>query len=157
MKDKIVLGLLGLLTALVGANLFLTLSALGKIDTVASGGVEEVAEEVVNPFAETKYLKLDPNFTITLKPNPSRKKYLVVQINVATNDLLALDALNQHMPAIRNKLLVLLGNVDPEPLQAADGQEVLRASIQGAIEEVMIERFGEPGITEALITDFKMQ
>ncbi|HHJ19484.1 MAG TPA: hypothetical protein ENJ84_06605 [Gammaproteobacteria bacterium] len=153
--NKLVIGL--------GAALLVTLSALVTVLLTGgnSGGGEgdaaaaQVAEPE-NPFKEAKYFDLKPQFDVNFGAN-SHPKYMVLEMSASSKDQAAIDALQQHMPVIRNSLLMLFGSQDAQSLQTTEGKEALREKALACIQGIMEERFGDKGIDDVFFTRLVMQ
>ncbi len=131
-----------------------TLFATGALD-------KQPAEQVVqapppNPFKETQYLQLAPEFLVNFGPK-SRPRYMSAEISVSTNDPEALAAIKQHMPVIRNNLLMLFGQQDAASLQTPEGKEQLRKAALAEVQKVMKERFGKEAVDDLFFTKLVMQ
>lgn len=153
--NKLVIGL--------GAALLVTLSVL--VTVLLTGGnsgspdgntAEAEVAEPENPFKEVKYVDLKPKFDVNFGAN-SRPKYMVLEMSASSLDQAAIDALEQHMPVIRNSLLMLFGSQDASTLQTTEGKEALREKALTVVQDIMQERFGSKGIDDVFFTRLVMQ
>lgn len=136
----------------VGASLFL----MGSMNKDAAAAADAPPPEPVNPFLDTQYMKLEPAFIVNL-PQKKRPNLIQLEVNVATKDTEALAALKQHMPVIRNNLLMLYGKQNSDDIQTSEGKEKLRVETLETIQAIMQERYGKEGIDDAFFTSFVMQ
>lgn len=154
MKNKIIIGMLALLLVLVSVTLSVVIN--GMVNKPVVPGEAEAAVEEVNPFKEAKYLKLEPEFIVSFRTK-TRPNTLMLEVSASTTNDEALAAMQQHMPAIRNNLLMLLDSQDPKALQLPEAKETLRQETLASLQEVMTERFGEAGVDDVFFTRFVMQ
>jgi flagellar FliL protein len=67
------------------------------------------------------------------------------------------DLVKEHRPAIRNSLVMLFGNQDPDTLNTREGKETLRSETLAEIQKVMTEETGDVGVDSVFFTSFVMQ
>ena len=126
-KMIIIMALVGLL--LVGGSVGVTIMLLGGDKEAAE---ETVAEEPV--VLETHYLPLE-KMVITFAQQGSAK-YLQLEMQLMAHDQAVLDAVTEHMPVVKNDLLVLLSGQSPDPLRTLEGKEALRGEILTAVQKI---------------------
>ncbi len=143
-------GALALVAVSVGLSLFLIGGSSQPAEAVA-----QVAPEPENPYKKAQYIKMKP-FIVTLATR-SRPNMLQIDMSASTTDPDAAAAFEQHMPVIRNNLLMLLNAQDIKTLQTNEGKEALREKALETVQEIMKERFGSEGIDEVFFTKFVMQ
>ena len=85
------------------------------------------------------YLQLDPAFVVNFQDEKKRTKFLKAEISVAANAK-AQAAITQHMPAVRNSLVMLLSRQVYEELVTSEGKEKLRTDALAAVKEVIIKQ-----------------
>ncbi len=149
-KKKLILIIVGALV-LVGASVGLTLLLLGG-DKPAEEG-EAAVEEVVVP--ETHYLALD-KMVINFEQKGSAR-FLQVEMQLMAHDPAVLDAVTEHMPVIRNDLLLLLGSQNSDELRTLEGKERLRGEILTAVQKIVKENADLDGPQSVYFTNFVMQ
>jgi flagellar FliL protein len=122
----------------------------------AAGGAQVTQEEKV--LEPPIYHAFDPAFVVNFKER-GRTRYLQIEIQVMTRDPEVIPMLDQHMPVIRNNLLLLFSGQDAEKLHSADGKELLRTSALEAVQQVLMEQMGteEPAIEALYFTSFVTQ
>jgi len=117
---------------------------------------EEHAEEPAKPVKqEAIYLQLK-QMTVGLQ-TPGRQRFLQVSITVESRDKAAIDGVTTHMALIENKLNMLLGGEAFEELQTNEGRELMRQQVLAAIQEVLQQEIGQPGIEQVYFENFVMQ
>lgn len=105
---------------------------------------------------EALYVALDPAFLVNLGDHMSGR-YLQTDIQVMTRDPKTQEALGKHMPAIRNRMLLLLGQQIPQDLGARSGKEALQAKALAEVKQ-LLESEDQPHDVEAVIfTSFVTQ
>lgn len=143
-KKLIIMVLAGVL--LVGISVGLTVWLVG------GGGKEEAAEASVN---KPQYMALD---TMVVNFADGRlARYLQVDIQLMAYDQAVLSAIEEHMPVIRNDILVLLGGQSFEQVSTREGKEQLRAQILDAVNRILQQQAGTQGVQAVYFTNFVMQ
>jgi flagellar FliL protein len=102
------------------------------------------------------YLALDPAFVVNFQ-GQGRAKFLQVSVEVMTRDQGILEAIQQHMPAIRNNLILLFSNQDYDNVSTIDGKEALREEALEEVQSILEEETGDPGVEAVYFTSFVMQ
>ena len=123
-----------------------------------SGGEEKAVEE--SAAAPTQqpaiYFDFKPPFIVNYNWN-GRQRFVQVGVSIMTRKGAVVDALQKHMPLIRNNLLMVFSSQDFEMLRTPEGKEALRQQLLEEIQKVLNEEIGEPGIEQVLFTNFVMQ
>lgn len=143
------------LTASIGGTLFV----LGFFDSSPTDevGTDVAAEEAPsNKPAAAIYFPIKPAFVINF-PSKGRQRFLQVDVTVLTRDIAIFDAMQTHMPLIKNRLNMLMSSEVYEELQTSEGKELLRQKALQALQDIMQAEVGEPGVEEVLFTNFVMQ
>jgi flagellar FliL protein len=170
------IGLAVLLVAIsVGATFFIVSKMLGgknsSADEEASSSESSApAEVVVKPAV---YLPLK-TFTVNYDVN-GRQRFLQAELTLMYRDEVLLKTLELHMPAVRNRLVMLLSRQVFDELQTAEGKEKLRAAALTEIQDIIAKETAasaektnhkedkskekplEPNIEQVLFTQFVMQ
>lgn len=126
---------LGVLLVLisVGATFFVVSKMLHK------GGSDEAAEEQPEekPTASPAiYLALKPNFTVNFDVN-GRQRFLQTELTLMYRDPNLEKLLEEHMPAVRNGLVMLLSRQVFDELQTTEGKEKLRADALKVVQDII--------------------
>lgn len=145
-KSKTKLILIGTLAALllVGGAVGVTLMLVGggPADAAVAEGAEAAeTEEAENP-APAIYVPLEPAFVVNFQDEKKRTKFLKAEISVVTDDPEAEAAITQHMPAVRNNLVMLLSRQVFEELSSNEGKEKLRSEALVEVQQVMEKQAG---------------
>lgn len=134
---------------LVGASIGGTIFFLKGGD-----GAEE--EELVEPDPEAIYFSLNPKFKTNYDVD-GRPRLFQVAITLVTREEDVIEALGQHSPTIKSKLVILLSGQKFDELQTPEGREALRKLSLKAVQDIMNKEIGKPGVEKVLFTDFVMQ
>jgi flagellar basal body-associated protein FliL len=114
----------------------------------------EVEEELAPPI----YLPLDPPLVATFE-DQSTVRFLQLTLEVMARDQESIDAVQNHMPVIRNNLLMLMGGRTLTDLTSREGKEALRAEALEEVQRVLAKNASieEPGVEELYFTSFVVQ
>jgi flagellar FliL protein len=80
-----------------------------------------------------------------------------VFVSAQSRDQETLDAMELHMPLIRNKLIMLFSGQDFEGLQTPEGKAKLRTESLTLINEILEKEASGSSIEQVLFTNFVMQ
>ena len=149
-KMPLIIGLVVLLLGGGGAGAWF----MGVFDS--ADAMEEGAEAAEPVKAAALYAKLHPEFVLNYKVE-GRGHFLKVAISLLTREQDVVDAVGQHMPLLRNELVMLFSAADFDSLKTAESKEALRSSALTAIQAIMQQEIGKPGVEQVLFTDFVMQ
>lgn len=151
---------------LVGASVVGTMFALGLLgspadevaaEIQASEEPEEEAEEKsAGADARALYFPLKPAIVVNFQAR-GRQRFLQAEVTLMTRDRAVIDAIETHMPMIRNSLILLFGGQEYEELQTVEGKENLRQQALVKIQELLEEEIGKPGVEQVLFTNLVMQ
>ncbi len=136
------------------AGVFFMLQSMGMLNP-AGGAVQQVEQEAEEEKPAI-YHALDPAFVVNFKER-GRTRYVQIAVQVMTRDPEVIDTLDQHMPLIRNNLLLLFSGQTSETLHSAEGKEQLRLAARAEIQRILEEKMGDPGIEELYFTSFVTQ
>ena len=161
-KGKIIIfGILGVV--LVIASIVGTLFFLGTFsDSENSSGEAETVEggsdAIIAKSAKGKaiYFPLRPPMVVAF-PARGRQRFLQVAITLMAREQSAIDAVQFHLPRIRNNLTMLLGAQDYEHLQTIRGKEELRIKCLEEIQTILMQEIKKKGIEDIFFTNLVMQ
>ncbi len=163
---KIVLlvnGVLLILALIIGLTMFFM---SGSDDEAEAVDEEVLGETLAEPAAEQAdtainsgqpiYIPLNPAFVVNFE-NQDQVSFLQVDIQVMTYDPRVAPALNTHMPAVRNELLLLLSGKQYHEINTREGKRALSQDAMKVIQDVL-KSVNEANSIEALyFTSFVMQ
>ena len=163
MKKIIIFATAGILVVglAVGATLYFTGVIGGDAATEVSEGAasEDVAEEEkgeAEATTDTVYHKFKPAFVVNFE-DKGKLRFLQIDLSVATKLPSVIDALENHEPVIRNNLVLLYSSQKADELNSVEGKELLRKQTREAIQKIMMDNIGNPGIDEVFFTGFVVQ
>ena len=147
------IGIVLVLLVGLGTGLFLA----GALDQDSELEEEAAAETEEDAGPEdAHYYSLEPAFVVNVS-NGQRSRFLQIEVELMTRDEDVLEALERHAPAIRNRLLLLFTDLDPEKVDGRQGREALQEAAREQVVETL-EAEGEPDELEAVyFTSFVMQ
>ena len=140
------------LVLLLGAGAWLMLRP-------AAAGGKGAAKAKSGQPTETKtelYLSLQPPFVVNLHGGDS-VRYLQVGITLMSHDAAAIQVAQDADPVIRNALVLLLSSQDSTSIGDTAGRQKLQAQALAAVQKIVQERLGRPGIKALYFTSFVMQ
>jgi flagellar FliL protein len=102
------------------------------------------------------YFKFDPAFVVNFQAG-EELRFLQVAVEVMSRDPVAIKAVEEHMPVLRNNLIVLFSSQDFTTISTRVGKERIRAQVLSEIQKILREKIGKPGVDEVYFTTFVMQ
>jgi len=102
------------------------------------------------------YVGLDPDFVVAFQ-NPKHARFIKLSIEVMTRDSDVAEAIDIHMPVIRDAVLMIFSAQDEQMLATREGKEQFRAEILAEIQGILKEHTGDPGVEAVYFTNFVMQ
>lgn len=143
-------GVVALLGVGVGAFLFL------QDDAPVEGEETAAAAELETKVADPLYQGLDPDFVVAFQ-NPQTARFLKLAVEVMAREDDVIEAVKLHRPAIRDRVIMLLSSKDELELIPPEGKEQLRVEVLEAVQGVLQENTGSPGVEAVFFTSFVMQ
>lgn len=108
------------------------------------------------PSGEVFYLQLSPGF-VTNYGGPGRLKYLKADITLELGSARAHQALEQHIPLVRNTIVLNLARQSENNVVTARGQERIRAELKEVLNRALKEEVGAEIVQDVLLTNFIYQ
>ncbi|TWH64952.1 flagellar FliL protein [Azomonas agilis] len=147
----IVLALLLVAGASIGATWFLLSKNAGEAPA------EHAPAEPAAPVRqEAVYEVLAPAFVVNYKYE-GRSHYMQVSVALMARDPVALAALKEHMPILRNRLVMLFSSQDFGNLITPAGKEILRQQATTSVQELAQKEVGKVVIEQVLFTNLVLQ
>jgi len=155
--------IIGVVVLLLGISATATLLLTGILSGEQEGSVAEQADTGNKAAKNQKrakgplnYVPMDPPFVVNFNADTD-VRFLQITVEVGTRNPDVVDLVKEHRPAIRNSLVMLFGNQDPETLNSREGKEKLRSETLAEIQKVMTEETGDVGVDSVFFTSFVMQ
>lgn len=101
------------------------------------------------------YYSFEEPFVAPLVSSDRRQRFMQISLAVKGQDQLTAQAIDKHMPRIKNNLNMLFIRQDYQTLQTLEGKQQLQMAAAEVVQKV-VER-ENVRIDEVLITDFVMQ
>lgn len=156
-KRWLLLGLLAVLLVAVSVGTTVGLLHILGAEEVTSATGEEAPAEAIEPESKKAiYYPLKEKFVINYNVR-GRQRFLQAEVNLMFRDNDVAKAIEQHMPRIRNDLIMLFSGQEFEDLQTPEGRELLRQDAVRQVRRILEEETGEPGVEQVLFTSFVMQ
>lgn len=121
----------------------------------ATGGAA-IAAAKAKPAGPPVFFKLDP-FTVNLRASDDSGQLLYVGITVEVGDEATKSILEQHLPQVRNRMLMVLSGQDATTLVTSEGKQRLAASIHDAIVQPFDKAQPAIAVGNVLFTQFIVQ
>lgn len=102
------------------------------------------------------YVQLEPAFVVNYG-GEGRLKYLKTDITLVTNGGLAEDVVKQHLPLLRNQLMMLLSRQTDESVTTNEGKERLRKEALEEVRQTLEKEVQHPVVEDLLFTTFIYQ
>lgn len=150
-KLPLIIGVVVLVAAAAGGGAF-----FGGAFDEKPVATDEAAEPEPIAKIPAQYIKFKPEFVANYKVN-GKTHYLKINISVMVREDDARLAVDQHMPSLRNALVMLFAEADYESLKSSEGKEKLRDDALKSMQEIVLAELGKAGIEQVLFTDFVLQ
>jgi flagellar FliL protein len=130
----------------------LTMTTLCSICTTANAEEEAVA-------FKTQYIEMKPSFVTNFGvPAKKKLKYIKADISLRITSQAAADAVEAHMPYLRNEVVFLLSGLSEAALADPLGQDVVRKQALESVNKILAKEAGEGvAIDDLLFTNFVVQ
>ncbi|MGM0553212.1 MAG: flagellar basal body-associated FliL family protein [Pseudomonadota bacterium] len=104
---------------------------------------------------DSRYVTLDP--IVVNMQDGERARYIQATVQLEGNSEEHARAVREHVPAIRDRLIRILGGRPPEAVRGGENREDLREEALQEIRGVLQELTGDPRITALYFSDFIRQ
>lgn len=116
------------------------------------------AEEAPVEAADVRYVALKPTFITNYGPGTGpRLKYIKTDVAIRVEGSEGENAAEQHLPALRHALVMLLSRQSDEQIATGDAREAVREEAKLMLNEILSAEGGEPYIRDLLFTNFIVQ
>jgi flagellar FliL protein len=151
----IILIVLGLLMAI-------GLSVGGTVYFMSRGAPEQASADAADTQVAPQrqpaiYEVLAPAFIVNFTNTGGRQRYMQVSVALMSRDQVALDGLKEHMPLLRNQLVMLFSSQEFAALATPVGQEMLRQKATASVQELAQKEIGKLAVEQVLFTNFVLQ
>lgn len=108
------------------------------------------------PRGPAQYIPLEPAFVVNLA-DAGDAKYLQADVQLLTRDPKTAEAITLHMPLIRNRLVLLLGQQTAAQLNGREGKEQLQAQALNEVKSVLKAQQAPNHVDALLFTSLVIQ
>lgn len=122
----------------------------------APAGGENVAAAAPVVAADPIFITIAP-FTVNLLSERSQQHLLYIGLTLKVSDKPTQDFVNQYMPQVRSRLLMLMSGQKAEDLVTPNGKDVLTAQILQLFQTPLATPQPQLGVIDVLYTDFIVQ
>ena len=133
--------------------------AIGLFGWLIVAGVQ--AEEQAVPEAiggVVRYVELKPTFVTNFGVSDNgRLRYIKADITVRVSNKDAEYAARYHLPALRNRMVMLLSRQDESTVSSSYGRETIKVEALAELREVLQAEEGEGYIDDLMFTNFVVQ
>lgn len=121
-----------------------------------SPGLLHAQTQSAESATTASYVPLTPPFVVNIQDG-QRSRFLQVtaQVQITAPDVAA--AIQQHMAPIRDAMIMLLSDQKLDVIRTVKGKEALRQEALVALQKVMQDNIGKPGIDAVYFTGFVIQ
>jgi len=119
-------------------------------------GTGAAGKEAAATTAEPIYLSMMPSFVVNLDDDEAMR-YLQVDMELMARDQKVIDAAKNHMPLLRNNILLLFGSKRYHQLVSRADKEQLQAETLAEVQKLLKEKAGAVGVEAVYFTAFVMQ
>ncbi|GAB1265958.1 flagellar basal body-associated FliL family protein [Aurantivibrio infirmus] len=144
------------LSSAIGGTIFALKSFSGAEDEMADSALVDPEEEKDKPKSPAIYFPIKPAIVVSFQAR-GKQRFLQAEITLLIRDESVVDAIESHMPMVRNALVMLLGGQVYEELQTAEGKEMVRQLAADELGRIMEAETGTSGIEQVLFTHFVME
>jgi len=120
-------------------------------------GISTSQAEEGGTSGEVQYIDMIPSFVLTYGPPSPKLAYAKVDISLMVNSRANEEAVEHHMPALRNTIVMLFSQQTDEIMSNQQGREKLRNEALIALQKQMEEEEGQPIVGDLLFTNFVVQ
>lgn len=139
----------------VGGAVFFLQKNAQKDD--AKAGEHAVAEGEAKPGKQVAiYEVLTPAFVVNFNYK-GRQRYMQVSVALMGRNKAEMDALHEHMPVLRNNLVMLFSGQDFEALTTSVGKEMLRQQTTASVQALAQKETGKLAVEQVLFTNIVLQ
>lgn len=147
------------LLILIGAVFLAVLVSAGGVVYFLLGGEDASAEQAADaaPVRQMAlYQPMEPAFVVNYT-HEGRRRYMQVNVVLMGRDPERMAALAQHMPLLRNELVLQFSSEEFPALFTPEGKKALRERATLAVKAMLEKELGNPVIETVLFTNIVLQ
>lgn len=134
-------------------------SAAAKAEAEAAPAADQAAADGADkagPLQPALYLDLTPAFVVNLADEDAMR-FLQVEVQLMARDPKAIDAVKDHMPRIRNTLMLLFSQQHAHDIASRQAKEALQKQALDEVQKALQEENAAAAIEAVYFTSFVMQ
>ncbi|GAA3962652.1 flagellar basal body-associated FliL family protein [Allohahella marinimesophila] len=125
---------------------------------MASVGHVAAEEDEVEAIKQTAYIDMKPSFVLNYGKEPSeRVRYLKVDVALRTDTDQAAALVNQHMPLLRNELILLFSKQSDDAMGSSAAKDALRLEALARLNTELEKETKKQPISDLLFNNFIVQ
>lgn len=152
MMKTLILAGVGVL--LLGVGVFAGMTLLGGEQPAEDEAVAEEPEPSTGPAI---YQSLHPPLVVNFKDSLGDAHFMQITMEVMARDQNIINSVREHIPVIRNSLILLYSGAVYEEVTTREGKEQMLADGLAEIQRVMQEETGESGVEAVYFTALVIQ
>ncbi len=117
---------------------------------------ESPDDEVVEEKGPAIYVGV-PNAITANLPGDKRSRTVQIKMSFLVRSEEAKEHIRQHMPQLKNDVLMLVSQKDAAALKLPEGRQKLQAEALATVQKTLTELVGEPTVEKVLFVSFVMQ
>ncbi len=115
-------------------------------------------EAAAAPAAAVRYVELKPTFVTNFGVSDTgHMRYVKADVTVRVSNRDAEYATRYHLPALRDRLVLLLSRQDESTVSSSTGRETIKVEALQELREVLEREEGEGHIDDLMFTNFVVQ
>lgn len=116
-----------------------------------------LAEEESDANAKVQYIDMKPSFVLNYGAPSNKLKYAKVDIALRVNSKSAATTVENHMPLLRNSIVLLLSRQPQTLMSDISGRETVRINALDQLNAVLNQETNTESIADLLFTSFVVQ
>lgn len=158
MMKKLIMAVVAL--ALVGVGAFAGLTLMGGAEPAVDedgNPIVEAEEEVEKGDGPTFYSNLAPPLVVNFKDRIGDDHVMQVTLEMMARDQGTINQVREHIPIIRNALILLYSDYLYEDVSTREGKEKMLEEGLAEIRALMTKTIGKPAVEEIYFTGLVIQ
>ena len=154
-KKLILFGIIGLV--LLAGGIFAGPALLNMISPPSEQSAEDADGEEAKAMKPELYASLRPPLVVNFKDVFGDSHYMQITMEVMSRDQKAIDAIKEHIPVIRNGLILLYGASVYEEVVTTEGKKKMLDDGLAEIQKLMSSRTDDASIEALYFTSLIIQ
>jgi len=125
--------------------------------TLCLSSVSWSEEDEAAAAPKVQYFDLEPPFVTNFGQSTSKLKYIKASVAIRASGMAGVTAVQEHEPAVRHEIVMLLSSLTEESISSGGGQEAIRQDALSRVQAVLEEKTGASQIDDLLFTSFVVQ